>query len=129
MKSKLPFSLWTQSIKMDFTNGCSSVFASLGFAFLSWTWNPITHSAPPLCQVTGTVTSDLKLLPEKLEFPKKRKFWLETNTYYLVCTCNSERSWCRDGFYALIAEECENFWSIALILEVEKAHIVYSVYK
>lgn len=64
-------------------------WSALGSAFLSWISIPITHRAPSLGQVTVGVTSDLKLLFERLEFPKVWKFLFETNPYYLVCTCSS----------------------------------------
>lgn len=69
----------------------------------------------------------MKLLGERLEFPKGWKFLFETNPYYLVCTCSSKRNWHRDWFYALIAREYENFWCIAFILEVEK-YILFTQY-
>lgn len=111
---------------MVFINLC---IPGLPWGLHSWTSNPITHCAPPSAQVIVRVTSGLKLLLERLEFPKVWKFLFETNPYYLVSTCSCERSCHRDGFYALITEECENLWSIAFILEAEKVHIVYSVYK
>lgn len=51
----------------------------------------------------------MKLLFERLEFPKGWKYLFEANPYYLACTYSSKRNWHRDWFYALIAKEHENF--------------------
>lgn len=92
------------------------------------------NSHHTLCSSLGSGDSHInifwckmKLLFERLEFPKGSKFLFETNPYYLVCTCSSKRNWHRDWFYALIARKYENFRCIGFILDVEK-YILFTQY-
>lgn len=84
VKSKLPFSLWTQLIKMDFVWGpgnVSLIFASLVCSGMEsipqLDFNSHHTPCSSLGQVTVRVTPDLKLFLERLEFPRYGNFYLK----------------------------------------------------